>query len=427
MSTNTTINLALSSPFHFLPISTITILIILSTYLLLVHFLRFSRRDSMIRKFGYTNRESFNDMTNTDAQKIIIHLGELEFPSLYKMSMQFGLFKTYGIPAISKLLVDTKQFSSKETASKRFADTGILIGEFSSHPPLHPRVLKAISRMNYLHSGYQKAGKISNDDLLYTLSVFITEPINWVNKYEWREFNDMEICAISTFWKGIGDAMEISYHVLPRFNKWKDGIEFYEDIRDWAQEYREKFMLPNPYNKKTADQLVPLLLFLVPKWALPFANDGVGVLMGPRLRKAMMYPEPSPLHQFLILSLLKTRQFFLRYLSLPRPEFMRVREISPTDDKGINERFHSSNYLVHPYYQNPGWWNRWGPMAIFTRIMGGYVPDGREEWKAKGYRFEEVGPRERECKGLEEMRGMEERLERERSGGCLFAFGGGEK
>jgi len=28
--------------------------------------------------------------------------------------------------------------------------------------------------MNTIHSRYQKAGKISNDDLLYTLSVFIT-------------------------------------------------------------------------------------------------------------------------------------------------------------------------------------------------------------------------------------------------------------
>jgi hypothetical protein len=63
--------------------------------------------------------------------------------------------------------------------------------------------------MNYIHSGYQKAGKISQDDLLYTLSVFITEPITWVGKYEWRAMTDMEKCAIGTFWKSIGDAMGI--------------------------------------------------------------------------------------------------------------------------------------------------------------------------------------------------------------------------
>ena len=40
--------------------------------------------------------------------------------------------QTYGIPTISGLLTTTKEFSSAETANKRFADTGILIREFVS-------------------------------------------------------------------------------------------------------------------------------------------------------------------------------------------------------------------------------------------------------------------------------------------------------
>ncbi|TGO60857.1 hypothetical protein BCON_0032g00520 [Botryotinia convoluta] len=317
MSTNTTIPLtplsSTSPPFVGTP-SKITMFFIISTYLLIVHSLRLSRQDSMIKKFGYKTRESLKKMTNTDAQAII------EFPRFYVTSLQFALFKTYGIPTISKLLVDTKQFSSKETASKRYADTTVLIAEFSSHHSLHPRVLKAISRMNYLHSGYQKAGKISNEDLLYTLSVFITEPIGWIGDWEWRTLNEMEICAIATFWKGIGDAMGISYRDLRRFNEWRDGIEFFEDIKKWAEDYERKFMVPNEYNKKTADELVPLLLFLVPKALLPFARDAVGVLMGPLLRSAMIYPEPSRLNKLLTISILRTRQLFRRYLSLPRPE-----------------------------------------------------------------------------------------------------------
>lgn len=75
----------------------------------------------------------------------------------------------------------------------------MLISEFSSHHPKSERVVKAIARMNYIHSRYQKAGKISNDDLLYTLSVFITEPITWVEKYEWRKVTEMEKCALGTF------------------------------------------------------------------------------------------------------------------------------------------------------------------------------------------------------------------------------------
>lgn len=79
----------------------------------------------------------------------------------------------------------------------------------TSHHPRSARALKALARMNYIHGGYQKAGKISQDDLLYTLSLFITEPITWVGKYEWRAMTDMEKCAIGAFWKSIGDAMGI--------------------------------------------------------------------------------------------------------------------------------------------------------------------------------------------------------------------------
>ena len=50
--------------------------------------------------------------------------------------------------------------------------------------------------MNFLHSRYQKAGKISNDDMLYTLSLFILEVESWIKMYEWRELTEMEACAL---------------------------------------------------------------------------------------------------------------------------------------------------------------------------------------------------------------------------------------
>jgi hypothetical protein len=49
--------------------------------------------------------------------------------------------------------------------------------------------------MNYLHGRYQKAGKISNDDMLFTLSLFVTEVERWARLYEWRQLTLMEICA----------------------------------------------------------------------------------------------------------------------------------------------------------------------------------------------------------------------------------------
>lgn len=179
-------------------------------------------------------------------------------------------------------------FSTPENASKRYEDTTVLIGEYMFHDPREERTRKSIARMNYLHSPYIKSGKISNEDLLYTLSVFITEPITWVNKFEWRNTTEYEICALGTFWKSIGDAMDIDYKGHLKRESWKDGIEFYEDIKDWAEHYEAKTMVPAKTNSKTAEELVPLLLYYIPRPLLGFSRNAVGVLMGERLRWAMM-------------------------------------------------------------------------------------------------------------------------------------------
>ena len=179
-------------------------------------------------------------------------------------------------------------FSTPASASKRYEDTTVLIGEFLFQDPRKKRTLEAISRMNYLHNPYIKSGKISNEDLLYTLSVFITEPITWINKFEWRALTEYEICALGTYWKSIGDAMGIEYKGYLKQEEWQDGIEFYEDIKDWAQHYEAKEMIPTVTNKQTADELVPLLLYYIPQPLMPIAREAVGVLMGERLRWAMV-------------------------------------------------------------------------------------------------------------------------------------------
>lgn len=66
----------------------------------------------------------------------------------------------------------------------------------------------------------------------------------------------MEICAISTFWKSIGDSMGISYENLAHYKTgWVDGLMFYEDIKEWAENYEIKCMVPAVTNKTTADKL----------------------------------------------------------------------------------------------------------------------------------------------------------------------------
>ena len=82
--------------------------------------------------------------------------------------------------------------------------------------------------------------------------------------------------------------MEINYEGSLGQNTWKDGIEFYDDINQWARRYEARAMVPTAASNETADELVPLLLHYIPWPLLSFSRQAIGVLMGERLRWAMM-------------------------------------------------------------------------------------------------------------------------------------------
>ena len=97
-----------------------------------------------------------------------------------------------GIPTISELLVKTTQLSTAPNVPKRYADTGVLLMDMYGAEPNSDRCIDAFARLNYLHGHYIKQGKITNNDMLYTLSLFLNQPVEWINKYEWRQLTDLE-------------------------------------------------------------------------------------------------------------------------------------------------------------------------------------------------------------------------------------------
>lgn len=54
---------------------------------------RFKHEKAMLQRFGYINRASMSTMTNDEAQKILKYIMTYEFPLMYKLSLQFALFK----------------------------------------------------------------------------------------------------------------------------------------------------------------------------------------------------------------------------------------------------------------------------------------------------------------------------------------------
>lgn len=146
---------------------------------------------------------------------------------LARQSLELALFKTYTVPTISKLLCATGEFEKGKTA-KRVEDTELILVIYhekskgkkertitickkleisDAYPHIEEekrtnrnaseeeivsrqrhRASQALTRLNEIHGKYN----ILNGDFLYTLSLFILEPIRWINKYEWRQLDQRE-------------------------------------------------------------------------------------------------------------------------------------------------------------------------------------------------------------------------------------------
>ncbi|KAI1160020.1 hypothetical protein F5B18DRAFT_546716 [Nemania serpens] len=390
-------------------------------YVLLCRALRYRGERNLRRDMGFPaacGREPLSRMTNDEAQQIIRYLSAWEFPEFQFTALQFGLFKTYAVESISRLLLATRNLTDPVKSLKRYEDTAAIIAEFMTNPPSSKRALHAIARMNFLHSRYRQEGSISNEDLLYTLSVFVTEPPRFVRLYEWRPMNEMEYCAYGVFWKALGDAMGIEYKGLLAHETWRDGIEWADDVTAWAKRYEADVMKPSAVAHKPAVALLPIITYWLPWFMKPFGQEIVCVLMGDRVREAFMLPEPGIAAAATAYAALVLRRLYLRHLALPR--FFELRRLGDADPE--TGRMHSRiPYGNYPFYIKPTLWNRWGPKAWAVWMYGGKVPgDDPAEFMPQGYLWTDLGPKNRMGLGSEEMAADVKRLGATGRGGCPF-------
>lgn len=391
---------------------------LVAVYPFLISVLRFRRIEAVKKKYAYSTRERMAKMTDNEAHEILNIISDLEFPAMFEKGLQLALFRTYGIPSISELLVKTTQLTAAENVGKRYADTTVLIAEIYGNPPADARALEAFGRLNYLHGLYIKQGRISNDDMLYTLSLFMLEPPRMIAKTEWRCLTDLEICALAVFHKSMGDAMQISFDVLPSAKTgFRDGLAFYTELEEWSIDYEKRSMVPHQNNYITAIQTQNLLLKNIPRPLHAAVSNIISAAMDDRLRAAIKFDKPSPFYRGLLDSFLTARKFYLRYLALPRPKFMvnhLVEKIADADG-----RRHFTRYDTLPYYVKPTLYNRWGLGAIASRLMGVPVP-GDEGFCPEGFMTSDAGPAALMGKGRLEAEGTKKRLAKERTGGCPF-------
>jgi len=320
------------------------LVIFLSAYVHYVHSQRRKITDEYLEKVPFPT-------TLEEAHSIHTNFAYRDFPFLSTKALEFGLFKTYGIPSIAVILSKTGEL--KDRVAKRYDDTDLLVREFSEHnPKTSRRGSEAIKQVNYIHSHY----KISNRDYLYVLSIFIVEPIIWAERFGYRSPHEKEKAAAYLSWKYIAEEMGI-----------KNIFQSYEEAYVYMIDYEQKFMKPSEYSPPIAKALLNLMFDKIPfkfthKHLLhPFVH----ALCPSILRTSMGFPDVTRIFICFVESLLHIHSFIVRHL-VPPNKYLETRTGFDHDD---NKRILFPKY--HPYentYKDGYHINQLGPTSLVCPI-----------------------------------------------------------
>jgi len=362
------------------------------SYLLLVRVLRYRNRSLNVQTYKKAI-ESKAGLDVTQAQIIMARTPMYETPFMASLSMIVALFKSYGIPSIASLLLRTGQLGHLH-AGKRLADTSILLVALVFCPitaidgdGTDPRGALALARVNWLHRQY----KIKNDDMLYLLSKFLYEPIDWNEQFEWRGWTAEEKHAAFVYWKCIGERMNI--HSIP---------DSYKEFHEWAEEYERANMRSCRATNELGAQAFSFALDKLPNLGVIRAvgREFLVALMPDRLRVSMGLPEPSRTMLHLVRGIFYARAFLVRHFFLPRRkpyEFcpMNPREPSiwatPSSNDPKGQRMHTHMRKREPWYYPPLKGRQLYLEKLLVRLgvkQEKYLPGSR--YRCEGYRIEEL-------------------------------------
>ncbi|KAF2972112.1 hypothetical protein GQX73_g1417 [Xylaria multiplex] len=225
-----------------------------------------------------------------------------------------------GVPSIAKLVARAAQRSSSSNrgpARKPKAGLSVAPADLLGRPGA-PKTRAAIDRVNYIHSLYRPSGKMSDDDLLYVLSLFALETIRWIDRFEWRCLTAEERCALATLWQALGEELRIPFEKLPSFQDgFRDPLHWLAELEDWGRQYEKNNREKSPESVFLAQKQLDAWLGRVPGCLKHLTRGLLAVLIEPGLRQAMGIETPPPTAVFLVETIIRARKFIRRHFYSP--------------------------------------------------------------------------------------------------------------
>lgn len=268
-----------------------------------------------------------------DVDSVMTGLGHVDEPFLYRLGLEFALFRTYAVPTISRLLADTGKLSANPNL--RYDVTDLLLREATERDG--PRRTKAIQRINAIHAQY--GSRISNEDLLFTLCAFIVEPLRWISRFGTRPPLQQEWVASYAQWREIGREMGV-----------KDIPSSLSAVLTFYDTYAEQNMRYDDSSRSIAESTIGLLVSQCPSPLVPLAKSAINALLDDQVRLALKYPPPNPIVAECVYAVLRLRACFLRNFVFPldKPRF-RTPDTPEANSRKMCPRFHLYNTTVPSY------------------------------------------------------------------------------
>lgn len=151
-----------------------------------------------------------------DARAIVEILLNHVFPVELRLFTELGQVRTATIPSIAKILHATGQYAREGV--KRVEDTQAILVEIFRDGAGSDHGRAMVEHLNAIHAHY----KISNDDYLYTLSVFVVDPYEGIAKYGFRPLRENERDALFHLFRDLGERLlRGRRRLLRRVDPWK--------------------------------------------------------------------------------------------------------------------------------------------------------------------------------------------------------------
>ncbi len=234
----------------------------------------------------------------TEYERIGFLLGAFEFHTDLQLALQFALFRTYAVPAISRILSRTGEFVDRPR--KRYDDTEILMAEMGEHGLDSERGEEAITRMNDMHGRY----RIPNHQMVYVLTALVLEPKRWIERFGWRALTGNEILAGLHFYRALGARMGVT-----------DIPDTIEAMQVLNRAYEAEHFEYSDTNAEIGRATVDLYLsFYMPRWLYWLGRPLAVSMMDTPLRRAMGFADPPRPVQTGVVGLMKLRARVLRWL-----------------------------------------------------------------------------------------------------------------